>query len=354
MWGGAAYRRSTLGDRDVTDAETATQVSLSSPPPPIARSRALLRTFAERWSLLIAFAAAFAFFSIEKPHVFLSWANFQAILDDASVLTVLAAGATMVLVIGEFDLSIGSVVNLAAVASVAMMSFHNWSTGAAIAVALGVGGVVGLANGVVVAYLRIPSFIGTLAIGSLAAGLNLAIASSSIFSGLKHDYLQIALIRWGGVSLRTIIAASVVLVVLVLLRTTVFGRHAAAVGDNPAAARLTGIHVQRVRVTVFVLVGATTGVAAVLATSSAQSYYSDVGTGFLLPAYAAAFLGLALGRGLRFNVLGTYVGVLLLGMVTTGLTIMNQPNWIAALVQGAVLLAAVAGVAIRRRGSSGQ
>lgn len=339
----------------MTDAESANPVDHPPATPPFRWSHVLSpRALAERWSLLIAFAIAFAFFAIAKSHIFLTWPNFQAILDDASVLTMLAAGATLVLVIGEFDLSIGSVVNLSAAASVGVMSYQHWSTGAAIAVSLGVGGLAGLANGIVVAYLRVPSFIGTLAVGSLAGGINLAITSSSIFNGLKHDYLQIALVRYGGISLRSILAAAVVLLVLIILRTTVFGRHAAAVGDNAAAARLSGIHVQRVRVVVFVLTGMTAGAAAVLATSSAQSYYSDVGTGFLLPAYAAAFLGLALGGGLRFNVLGSYVGVLLLGMVTTGLTIMNQPNWIAALVEGAVLLTAVAGVAIRRRGSVGR
>ena len=93
---------------------------------------------------------------------------------------------------------------------------------------------------------------------------------------------------------------------------------------------------------------------AVLVTSSANSYYPNIGTGYLLPAYAAAYLGLSLGGGLRFNVLGSYLGVLLLGMVTTGLTMLNQPSWMAALVQGAVLLVAVAGVAIRRRSVLGR
>jgi ribose transport system permease protein len=103
-----------------------------------------------------------------------------------------------------------------------------------------------------------------------------------------------------------------------------------------------------------VLSGLTAGLAAVLVTSSANSYYPNIGTGYLLPAYAAAYLGLSLGGGLRFNVLGSYLGVLLLGMVTTGLTMLNQPSWMAALVQGAVLLVAVAGVAIRRRSVLGR
>lgn len=313
-----------------------------------------VRAIAERWSLLIAFVGAFAFFSIAKPDVFLTWANAQAILDDASVLCILAVGVTVVLVLGEFDLSIGAVVGLAAAASVAAMSYRGWSTGAAIAIALGAATVVGVVNGVSVAYVRIPSFIATLAIGSIAGGLELAITRTSIFEGLRHSYLDIALTRYGGISLRSIIAAGLTIVFLILLRTTVYGRYASAVGDNPAAARLTGVPVQRVKVIGFALTGLTAGVASVLAASAGASYYPGIGTGFLLPAYAAAFLGLSLSGGLRFNVIGSYLGVLLLGTVTTGLTIMNQPNWAAALVQGGVLLAAVAGVAIRRRGAFGR
>jgi len=312
-----------------------------------------LRLIAERWSLLIAFAGACAFFSVAKPSVFLTWANAQAILDTASVLCILAVGITVVLVLGEFDLSIGSVVSLAAASSVAMMAHHGFSTGTAIALALALSTLVGLINGVAVAYVRIPSFIATLAMGSIAAGFELAITQTSIFQGIRQSYLTIELTKYGGFTLPTFIALGVMLAFLIILRTTVYGRYASSVGDNPAAARLTGIPVQRVKVIGFMLTAFTGGVASVIAASAAQSYYPGIGTGYLLPAYAAAFLGLSLSGGLRFSVFGSYLGVLLLGTVTTGLTIMNEPNWTASLVQGGVLLVAVAGVAIRRRSTLG-
>jgi ribose/xylose/arabinose/galactoside ABC-type transport system permease subunit len=318
------------------------------------RVRVSVRTAVERWSLAIAFVAAFGFFAVKRPNVFLTWANARAILDDASVLTVLAVGVTLILVIGEFDLSVGFVVGLAAAAAVATMAFRGWPWWAAVLFALVAGGVAGLANGVSVAVLRIPSFIGTLAIGSIAGAAELAIAKTSIFEGISPRYVEIATTTVSGMPLRPIIAAGVVLAFLVLLRTTVYGRHASSIGDNVAAARLAGVPVTRVRVIAFVLAGLTAGLAGVLVTASAGSYYPGLGTGLLLPAYAAAFLGLALGGGARFSVLGSYLGVLLLGMVTTGLTVMNQPSWIAALVQGLVLIAAVAGVALRSRGALGR
>jgi ribose/xylose/arabinose/galactoside ABC-type transport system permease subunit len=313
-----------------------------------------LRAAAERWSLVIAFVAAAAFFSAARPHTFVTWANARAILDDASVLCVLAVGITLILVLGEFDLSVGLVVGLCAAAGVSMMAYHGLSTGVAIVTAIAAGGIAGLANGIAVAHVRIPSFIATLAVGSIAAAIELAITKSSIFTGISPSYSEIATTRLAGMPLRAVIAAGVTLVFLVLLRTTVYGRHASSIGDNPAAARLTGVPIERVKVIGFVLAGLTAGLSAVLVTSSANSYYPNIGTGYLLPAYAAAFLGLSLGGGLRFNVLGSYLGVLLLGMVTTGLTMLNQPSWMAALVQGIVLLVAVAGVALRRRGALGR
>ncbi len=318
------------------------------------RGRITPRAIAERWSLVLASVAAFAFFSAARPSTFLTLDNARAILDDSSVLCVLAVGITAILVIGEFDLSIGFVAGLAGAAGVSAMAFHDLGTGAAVAIAIGAGAVAGLASGLAVAYVRIPSFVATLAVGSIAAAIELAVTKTAIFEGLSPSYVQIATTRIATIPLRAIIAAGVAILFLVLLRATVYGRHAMSVGDNVAAARFAGVPVERIRVTAFVLAGLTAGLAAVLVTSSAGQYYPNLGTGYLLPAYAAAFLGASLGGGLHFNVLGSYLGVLLLDMVSTGLTMMNQPSWVAALVQGIVLLVAVAGIAIRRGGAIGR
>lgn len=299
----------------------------------------------------MAFGGAIVFFAIARPDSFLSLDNARAILDDTSVLAVLAVGVTVVLVIGEFDLSVGFLVGLAAAAGVGAMAFHGWPVWAAVLVMLAAGAISGLASGVAVAHVRIPSFVATLAIGSIAAAVELAITRTSIFEGIPASYVEIATTRVGTVPLRAIVAVAVVAVFVVILRGTVFGRHASSIGDNAAAATLAGVPVANVRLVAFVLAGTTAGLAAVLVTSSAGSYYPNLGTGLLLPAYAAAYLGLSLGSGLRFNVIGSYIGVLLLGTVTTGLTMMNQPSWVAALVQGFVLIAAVGGLAIRKRGA---
>ncbi len=219
------------------------------------RARVAVRGVAERWSLLVAFVAAFVFFAAARPHTFLTWDNARAILDDSSVECVLAVGVTAILVIGEFDLSVGFVAGLAGAVGVSTMAYHGLGAGAAVAVALGAGGVSGLANGAAVAYVRIPSFIATLAIGSIAAAIELAVTKTAIFEGLSPSYLKIATTDVATIPLRAIISAGVALVFLAVLRGTVYGRHASSVGDNPAAARLTGVPVERVRVVAFALAG---------------------------------------------------------------------------------------------------
>src|SRR5918996_4194188 len=227
-------------------------------------TRVSVRDAAERWSLPVAFLAAIVFFSVAKPETFLTLDNARAILDDTSVLAVLAVGVTAVLVIGEFDLSVGFVVGLAAAAGVGAMAFQGWPVWAAIAVTLAAGVIAGLANGLAVAYVRIPSFVATLAIGSIAAAVELSITRTSIFQGIPASYVEIATTRIGTVPLRAIIAVAVVALFVVILRGTVFGRHASSIGDNAAAATLAGVPVANVRVAAFVLAGTTAGLAAVL------------------------------------------------------------------------------------------
>src|SRR5215218_1251964 len=226
----------------------ATETNAETVAAAIRRARPSLRSIAERWSLLLAFVGAFGFFAAARPSTFLTWDNARAILDDSSVLSVLAVGVTVILVVGEFDLSVGFVTGFAAAAAVSVMASYGWPWWAAVAVALGAGGVAGLANGLAVAYVGIPSFVATLAIGSIAAAVELAITQTSIFEGLDPAYTDIALKKVGTIPLRAVIAAAVVLAFLVLLRTTVYGRHASAIGDNVAAARLTGVPVGRVTV----------------------------------------------------------------------------------------------------------
>lgn len=324
----------------------APDVTVVAPPPaetpPAERS---VRVFFERFSLLIVFAFVLVLFSVLRPNTFATSNNASAILDQAAPLAVMAVGLVMVLVMREFDLSIASVAGGSAALAVSLMAQHGMSTPVAVGAGVGFGLVAGFVNGVLVAVVGIPSFIATLATGSLIAGIETGILNTTIFKGIRRGYIDLTGGDVLGVPRAVVIAGLIALVIGVVLRLTVFGRHATSIGDNHVAARLVGLPVTRDRIVAFTVCGGTAALAGILLTSRAMSYYPDPGAGLLLSAYAATFLSLSLGHGWRFNVLGTAVGVVFLGTITTGLTMLQQPAWVASVVQGLVLLAAVTALA---------
>jgi ribose transport system permease protein len=318
--------------------------------PLLAQGLGRARAFGERWSLGVAFLVTVAVFGAAKPEAFLTWENFRSILTNSAPLVIVSCGITFVLALGEFDLSAGAAVGASSAAAVASMSHLGVPTVPAVLLGLGAGLGIGIVNGINVAILGISSFIGTLAVGSLATGMELAIAKTTIFEGISPEYVQIARYRlFGEVPLPILIAAGVGALLVFTLRATVFGRYATAIGDSAPAAGLAGVPLQRIRIAGFAVAGLMAAVAGILVSSQAASYYPSSGTGYLLPAYAAAFLGLSLGRGWRFNIVGTYLGVLFLNTVTTGLAILNQPAWVSSLVDGLVLIVAVLAFSRRRR-----
>jgi ribose/xylose/arabinose/galactoside ABC-type transport system permease subunit len=178
----------------------------------------------------------------------------------------------------------------------------------------------------------------------------LAISSQTIFTGISPEYIQITGASIGNFPVDIILVGVLLITIGFLLRFTVFGRHAAAIGDNPVAARIAGVNVKRTQLISFTLVGACAGVSGILLTSQAGQYYPDPGSSLLLPAFAAAYLSLSLGRGWRFNVGGAIVGALFLAVVSTGVTMLNQPSWLGQLLQGLILLIAILALN-RRRGT---
>lgn len=304
----------------------------------------------ERWTLPVVFVLTIVLFSVLKPAVFPTATNFIAIVQQNLPLLVVVGGLCVVLALREFDLSFGFVAGASgALAVQSMVLFQaNWI----VAVLLGVafGALLGAVNGFLVAYTRLPSFIGTLATGATIQGVMLAISNQTIFTGISPDYVLITGAAIGDFPIDIIVVAVLLLAIGFLLRFTVFGRHAAAIGDNPVAARIAGVNVKRIQLLSFVLVGACAGTSGILLTSQAGQYYPDPGGSLLLPAFAAAYLSLSLGRGWRFNVGGAVLGALFLAVVSTGVTMLNQPSWLGQLLQGLILLVAILALN-RRRGT---
>jgi ribose transport system permease protein len=215
-----------------------------------------------------------------------------------------------------------------------------WQAALALALALGV--CAGLVNGILVAYANASSFIVTLGMGTVLTGVEFSMTGQkTLYDGIAVGYMELGQGELLGLNVQVWVALAVTLGVLVLLEHTEVGRYMYAAGANPEAARLSGIRVRRLRLVAFVIVGAAAALAGILLTAQSGSSFSNAGQPYLLPAFAAVFLGSTVLRGGRFNPLGTLVGVLFLGVIQTGLTMLQLSTAVVDLVQGSVLVGAI-------------
>jgi len=243
---------------------------------------------------------------------------------------------------GDFDLSFGAMIGLGAGAAVVLLTDSGAGWLLAVLAALALGVVAGATNGYLISYLGGPSFIITLAMGTVLTGVEFALTDQkTIFSGIPESYSKIGQGEILGLNNMIWIAAVIALILWAFLDRTETGRFMYAVGGNPEAARLAGIRTRWLRLMGFVIVAVAAAVVGVLVSSQSASYSPSPGTAFLLPAFAAAFLGSACFRPGEFNVPGTIIGVLFLGVIQTGLTMLDLQTYVINLVQGGILISAV-------------
>lgn len=288
------------------------------------------------------FVAMVIVFAVLRPGRFATTQNFETMIANSAALTLAAIALTFVLSLGQFDLSFAAVIGLAGAIAVYAMSFWGWATVPAILAALVVGAVVGLANGLMVGYGRVPALIGTLAVSSAATGIEVSIMKqNTVYEGVRPAYVNLTTSKLFGVSTSVYLTILVVLLMWVLLRYTVLGRRVRAIGSGEEAARLAGVRTRVVIALGFVVTGVIAGLAGVVVTSQGSSYYPDSGTPYLLPAFAAAFLGFSAIGGRRFSPVATFFGVIFTQVLATGLTMLNAPPWATNLSSGVVLAVAV-------------
>lgn len=295
-----------------------------------------------------AMVACLALFEILRPSVFLSSSNISVILSNASVAAVMAVGVSVSLVAGQFDLSVGETLALSGVI-VAKLIDVGAPWWVAILAAIGAGVLVGLINGLLTVRGGVPSIVATLGMQSVILG---------VLTWATNDaYIQIlpqGLPKFGRGSVAGVPDIAIVMLVLCILgalalRYTTAGRNLQAVGRNPEAARLAGINVGRYIVSSLLCTGAFAAVAGVLLAANLSGGHPEVGPGYVLPAFAAAFLGAAAHRTGTFTFLGGLYGAILLTAVTNGLVVANAADWTANLVTGLVLIGAVVLSRIARR-----
>ncbi|MBF4764382.1 ABC transporter permease [Nocardioides islandensis] len=305
----------------------------------------------QRYGTIVILALLFVYFAVKTDNgVFTTRDNLSSILQSSAVLGIVAAGLTLVLVIGAFDLSIAGNLVLATLLA-AKIAVDSGSTDLGMLIAVGVAGAVGLANGLIVTVLRVPPFIGTLAMGLfILVGFQQKIAPDGTVSlGLPENFGDLGQGEVFGVRYTVLIAALVLLVAHFLLKHTVLGRHMYAVGGGADAARLAGIRVDVVRVIAFTLCGLACGLGGFLTASTFGLGSAQAGGSILLDAFTACFIGASTLTIGRFHMIGTTLGVLTLGMLTNGLTLTGWTSDDVPIAKGVILIVAVAAAGLLRR-----
>lgn len=316
------------------------------------RSSSLL-PFLEKYALLVLFALLCLFFSVYGPtaETFTSPANIRNILGNEAVIAVAALASIVPLTCGQFDLSVGSVIGLSAIATGSAAATHGWPVPVAIVIGVLAGALVGVVNGWLVAYRGVNALIATLGTSTLLAGLiSLYTKDIIISTGIPESLTDLGSGSLLGVPRTLYALVLVALVTYYVLGHTPYGRYLASVGASPTSARLVGLRVDRLVLSSFVVSGALSGVAGVLLLARAGTANPQVGPGFTLAALSAAFLGATAIRPGRFNVPGTLLGVLFVAVSVNGLVLAGAADWVQPTFNGtALLVAVVLATAIARR-----
>lgn len=301
----------------------------------------LVKYFWDQYSVMFAFLALVLLASILSEH-FLSIANITNVLRQISIVGILAVGMTFVIILGGIDLSVGSVLALAGTVVMALQVNYESSIFLSIVCGLLAGAFLGLVNGLLITYGKIAAFITTLAMMTVARSLALYYADAGAISGFNSTYANIGNEYLFQIPIPVIIFAFIVLIAFVVLEKTPFGRHIYAVGGNAHAARLSAVPVHRVTILAYTICGLTAAIGSIIETSRLNSVStSSSGVMYELDAIAAVVIGGTSLSGGRGRIIGTLFGILILGVLSNIMNLINISPYIQGVVKGAIIVAAV-------------
>ena len=306
----------------------------NQPGPSLSR---LLRRYGTVLAALIIVGA----FSVLSPTAFFSLENAVNISRQISFLVIIAIAATFVMVVGEFDLSVGALASLGGVLA-AQLAVRGVPPALCFALAALAGLAVGLINGLLVTGFRLLSFITTLAMGTVLGGLVFWMTGgSTVFENIPDSFSVLGRLRLLGVPALSLVMLAVTLAAWFVLTHTPVGRRLYAVGGNEAAARVAGIATDRHKTLAFAVSGLLAAFTGALLASRLGSAQPTGGNGLFLPAYAAAFLGMTAFKDGVPNVFGTLLGALIIGLLANGLTILQVPTFLQDVITGVIVILAV-------------
>lgn len=304
------------------------------------RQSAAFSRVASYGTLLGLVALIVLFTALDSRGIFLSTGNFTNILEQIAVLAMVAAVQTVVMVVGDFDLSVGSLASL-----VGVITAQQLTAGTPVPTAVAMGLLVGLAagalNGLLVAYLGLSAFIATLATMTSFTGLALLVSNGATVFGLPGSFVALGQGRLGPVPMPVVIAVVLALGMWFVLSRTVLGRQWYAVGGNSEAARLSGVNTRLVRFSAFLVSGTGAALAGIVLTARLASGHPNAGDPMMLMSIAAVFLGVTLSRAGQPGIGGTVVGLMIVGVLNNGLNLLQVNSYVQQVLTGLIIVLAV-------------
>lgn len=300
-----------------------------------------LRKCLQSYGTILALAFILLVFSLIRPASFCTLTNFINITRQISLLVMISLGATLVMSVNEFDLSVGSMASLGGVMA-ALLAVKGLPMVACFALPVLVSVVIGALNGWIVARFRVLSFITTLGMSTVLSGIIYRLSGgATIFEGIPKSFSALGTTKFGRIPLLSILMVVFVAVFYFLMQHMTLGRKLYAIGGNEETARIAGIRVKRYKTIAFALCGAMACVTGMLIASRVGSANTTAGDGYFLQSYAAVFIGCTVSRKGVPNVLGTLVGAAILGVLANGLTMLQMPTYMQDIITGAIIVLAV-------------
>lgn len=293
----------------------------------------------QRLGMALVLIALVVLMAVIAPNFF-SVSNLFEVARQVSVNAILAAGVTFVIITAGIDLSVGSVLGFSALVAVYSASVGVPAPLAIVAAVLA-GALIGLINGVLVARFLLASFIVTLAALTYVRGFVYVGTGGSAITAPELGFAFLGSGSIGPVPVPVIVMVLVFALGWFLLNRTAFGLRVFAVGDNPEAARLSGIPVRRVLTWVYIISGACAGLAGLILAARLQSAVPDLGVAYELNAIAAVVLGGTSLSGGKGSMSGTLIGAMIIGVLANGLILLGVPSFYQLIIQGVVIIVAV-------------
>ena len=296
---------------------------------------------AERYATVFAYVILFVFFSFLAPGFFTAY-NVINLLRQISMLAIVTCGLTICIIAGDWDLSIGRVAGLAGIVAVSLIT-SGMPTYIGIIAALAVGILIGCVNGLLITKVGIPSLIVTLGMMSVCSGISLTWTRGlAIYKTLPDNFTFWGSGYIGSIPTPIYIMVIVIFLTYILLNKTKTGRYIYAIGGNKTVASLSGIDVERYRFIGLVTCSFLAALAGVILMGRLGAGEPTAGGEFLMSGLGSVFLGITTIKPGKPNILGSLIGVLIMGTLANGLTIAGVPHYPQEIVKGAVMIAAVA------------